>query len=1086
MMRWLISTSLNFRLLVIPIGIALMVVGVAQVRQTPVDVLPEFTPPYVEVQTEALGLSAEEVEELITVPLERDLLNGVAGIDVLRSESVLGLSSVVLLFEPGTDLLNARQLVQERLLQAHVLPKVSKPPTMLQPLSSQSRVMMIGLSSEELSPIDLGLLARWTIRPRLMGVPGVANVVMWGQREHQIQVQVDPEHLQRNGVSLQQVISTAGNAQLVSPLSFLEASTPGTGGFIDTPNQRLQLRHILPIADPEGLAEVPVDGIPGGAKRLGDVADVVVDHQPLIGDAVIGDGDGLMLVVEKFPGTNTLEVTREVDAALDAMRPGLSGVRLDSTIFRPASFIEHAIDNLALALLIGFLLVAVVLAALFFDLRAALVAFVSIPLSVVAALLVLSLRGESMNALVLAGLLLAVLVVVDDGVVGVENIRRRLEERRRAGSTRSAAAVVLEASLEVRGPVGFATLIILVAVIPVFFLGGQLGDFFEPLALSYALAVLASTLVALTVTPALSLLLLGGRGTRGGETPVLRRAAARYGAALSRVVRQPGTVLAAAAVVGIAGIAMLPLFGQSLVPTFKERELLIHLKAATGTSRPEMVRIAGRVSRELRSLAGVENVGAHVGRAVMSDQKLGVSSGEVWVSIDSDVDYGTTVDRIRGVVDGYPGLDGELVTYSTDRIRTLGSVADGKAGDEDRRDNLAALRANDEPLVVRIYGNDLDELRSKADEVRGLMGGVDGVVNPRVEPQIAEATLEIEPNIAAASRHSMKPGDIRRAATTLVQGIPVGSLFEEQKVFEVIVVGAPEIRHSVSSVRRLLLDTPGGRQVRLADVADVRIVPSPGSIKREAASRYLDVGADISGRDLGAVIDDVERRLGELSFPLEYHAEVLSASSDREAAQGRLLMFAIAAAIAIVLLLQAAFGSWLLGLFFFAALPIALAGGVFAARLVGDEISLGMVAGLLAVFALTVRNGVLLVAHYRRLERESESAPTPSLTLRGARERLPSVATTALTTGAAFLPFLALGSIPGNEIAHPLAAVALGGLVTSTLFTLFVVPPLYLFFGGVERAAAEGGLADDLLRRVPAAAKEKVDPPVAIQPSRGS
>jgi len=1080
-MRWLVGSSLTFRLLVIPAAVGLMVIGVAKVRDAPVDVLPEFTPPYVEVQTEALGLSAPEVEQLITVPLERDLLNGVAGIDVIRSESVFGLSSVVLAFEPGTNLLNARQLVQERLLQAHILPNVSTPPTMLQPLSSASRVVMIGLSSKEVSAIDLGVLARWTIRPRLMGVPGVANVVIWGQREHQLQVQVDPARLRRNNVSLQQIVSTAGNAQLVSPLTFLPASTPGAGGFIDTPNQRLQVRHILPIAQPRGLAQVPLEGMEGRRVRLGAVADVVVDHQPLIGDAVVNGGPGLMLVVEKFPGANTLEVTREVEAAIEAMRPGLSGIALDSSVFRPANFIESAIDNLALALLVGALLLVLVLAALFFSGRAAAISLLSIPVSLVAALLVLTLRGETMNALVLTGLLVALGVVVDDAVVGVENVRRGLRRNREERSEKSAAAVVLEASLEVRGPLGFATLVLFIAVLPVFFLGGLVDDFFEPLAVSYMLAVGAAFAVALTLTPALSLVLLGKNGFERREPPVVRRLLSRYGAGLSHVLRRPRTALAVAGAVALVGVGVTASLHRSLVPSFKERELLIRVEGAPGVSRPEMIRIAGRMSRELQSVKGVRNVGAHVGRAVMSDRNGGVSSGDVWVSLDSDTDYDGAVGRIRRIVGGYPGIDSELVTYSSDRIRAAGAVGDGKAGDDDRVDALAALRGEDEPLVVRVYGNELDVLRRKANEVRAAIDGVDGVVDPTVEVQVVEPTLEIEPNLAASRRHGVKPGDIRRAAATLVEGITVGSLFEAQKVFDVIVVGVPELRHSMSAVGDLMIDGPEGRRVRLADVADIRIAPTPTTIRREATSRRIDVAADVRGRDLGAVIADVERRLDQVRFPLEYHAEVLSASTERRAADLRALSFLAAAAIAILLLLQAAFRSWRLAVLFIAGLAAALAGGAMAALLGDGELSLGAVAGFLFLFGIAARAGVLSVDRYRRLQLEEGQALSPDLLLRAAEERFGPILATTLATGAVLAPFLVLGDVPGQEIGYQLAVVALGGLVTTSLFSLFVVPPLYLLFGPVTQLAKEGDLAEDLLRRVPSE-EEKVEQPGVIQP----
>src|SRR6266540_88686 len=422
MMRWIVGSSLQLRFLIIILAAVLMVFGIAQLRNMPVDVYPEFNPPLVEVQTEALGLSAAEVESLITTPMEADLLNGVAWLDQIYSESVTGLSRILLIFEPGTDPIRARQMVQERLTQAHALPNVSKPPVMLQPLSSTSRVMIIGLSSKDLSPIEMGVLARWNIKPRLMGVPGVANVAVWGQRERQLQVQVDPEQLQAKGVTLQQVIETSGEALWVSPLSYLESSSPGTAGWIDTPNQRLGIRHLLPIITPEDLAKVSVAESQG--LLLGDVAKVVEDHQPLIGDAGVNDGPGLLLVIEKFPGANTLDVTRDVEAAIEAMRPGLKGIAIDSTIFRPANYIELAASNLTTTLLIGAILMLLALLFFLWDWRAALISLIAIPLSLVAGVFVLYLRGATFNALVLAGLVIALGVVIDDAIVDVQNIVR--------------------------------------------------------------------------------------------------------------------------------------------------------------------------------------------------------------------------------------------------------------------------------------------------------------------------------------------------------------------------------------------------------------------------------------------------------------------------------------------------------------------------------------------------------------------------------------------------------------------------------------------------------------------------------------
>ncbi len=398
MLRWIVDTSVRFRLLVVAAAAAVMIVGVSQLREMPTEVLPDFTPATVEIQTEALGLSASEVEQLITVPLEQDLLNGVAFLDDIRSESVAGLSRILLIFEPGTDVYRARQVVAERLTQAHALPQVSKPPQMLQPLASTNRLMMISLSSKTVSALDLSVLAKWTIAPRLVGVQGVSNVAVWGQRERQLQVQVDPQRLRDRDVTLLQVITTAGNALWVSPLSFVEASTPGTGGFIDTPNQRLGIQHRSPVNSASDLARVRLEDEQGRNLRLGDVANVVEDHQPLIGDAVVNGGGGLMLVVEKFPEANAVDVTRAVEGAIATMGPGMKGVDFDTTVYRPASYIEQSMDNLTLVLIIAAVLAALMLAAFFFRIRTALVSIVVIPVSLVVAAAVLHALGATLNA----------------------------------------------------------------------------------------------------------------------------------------------------------------------------------------------------------------------------------------------------------------------------------------------------------------------------------------------------------------------------------------------------------------------------------------------------------------------------------------------------------------------------------------------------------------------------------------------------------------------------------------------------------------------------------------------------------------
>jgi Cu/Ag efflux pump CusA len=1062
MIRSIIGSSLRFRLLVIGIAAGVMVLGVTQLRQAPVDVLPEFTPPYVEVQTEALGLSAEEVEQLVTVPLEADLLNGTAGVSVLRSESVPGESSITLLFEPGTSIMDARQLVQEQLTQAHANPNVSQPPQMLQPLSSQSRVMMIGLSPNKLSEIQASVLARWTIRPRLLGVPGVANVAIFGLRDRQLQVLVDPERLRDSNVTLNQVVRTAGNAQLVSPLSFLEASTPGTSGFFDTANQRLQIRHILPTVTPAKLAQVPVEGAQQGGEtlRLGKVTRVVQDHQPLIGDSIVGSGTGLLLVVEKFPGANTLEVTRDVDAAMNELKPGLSGMQVDSHVFRPADYIQKAIDNLTLAVIIGCALLALLLFTLFFEWRSALVSFASFAVSMTAAALLVSVTGSTFNAVVFAGLALAIGVVVGDSVMDVDNVRRRRHAERGGAST---AATVIASAQEIRGPLGYATVIILLAAAPVLFIEGVTGSFLAPLARSYALAVLASTVVALTLTPTLASLLLSK--PRHGESPLLRRPGRRYGAALARVIAKPRLVIAAAAAALLVGVAVIPALSGPVIPSFKDRDFLVHLDGAPGTSRPEMARIVARASRELRSLPGVSDVGAHLGRAVTGDQVVDVNSSEIWVKADADADYNATKASIENVIKGYPGFNHSVVTYEKQRLRDVAAVDDKQAGGTSASGaDLDVLTGADRrPLVVRIYGENQKILGEQGARMQQLMSKVDGVVDPRVESQPQEPTVAIEVNLDKALRYGIKPGDMRRKAATLLQGIQVGALFEQQKVFDVVVRATPRVRRSLTDVRRLLVDTPNGGHVRLGNVARVHVRPTPSVIQRESSSRRIDVTATVSGRSLDAVRDDVRHRIRALTFPLEYHAQVITDSTGREATAGRLLAIGLAAALGIFLLLQAAFRSWRLASLAFATLPIALVGCELAGLLDGGTFSLGSLAGVLAVFAIAARNSVSQITSYQRLEAEGETFGS-GVVLRGAGERFTPVFATGAGTALAFVPFVLLGNRPGYEIVHPMAVAVLGGLVTTIMLSLFVVPALYVRF------AASTGAKDvpdevDLLHR---------------------
>ena len=1029
MFRWIIGSSLQFRFLVLGVAAALVVFGTIQVKKMPVDVFPEFAPPVVQVQTEALGLSAAEVESLITLNLE-ELLSGVPWLKSIRSESVSGLSSILLTFNRGTDIMRARQMIQERLTLAYTLPNVAQPPVILQPLSATSRFMMVGITSDKVEPTELSLLARWTIKPRLLGVPGVANVAIWGQRLRQLHVQIDPNRLHEARVMQEDIIAAAGDALWVSPLSFLKGSSPGTGGWIDNPNQRLGVQHSMPIEAPEDMAKVPVSPLhlmlSGKLMSLGEVTEQSFAHPPLIGDAVVKNGNGLMLVIEKFPAANTLEVTREVDRALAELKRGLPGVQIDTSVFRLATYVEDSISNLTLAIIIGALLVILVIGAFLFDWRSALVSVVSIPVALLAGVIALYLTGATINTMILAGLVVALAVVIDDAVVDVETLLRRLRERKQDGA--SVATLIRETTLQTRSAALYSTLIVILAVTPIFFMGGMSGAFFEPLAWSYVLAVLASMIVALTVTPALSLLLRSEASRAHRESPVAVWLLGKYDAVLQRIVSAPRKAFIAVGVVVVAGVGVLPLLGQSLLPSFKEGSLLVNWSTAPGTSHTETHRMTSRVSDELRSLPGVRSVGAHVGRAITGDQVVGINSSQIWVGIDPKADYDKTIAAIRETVAGYPGAEHSVQFYLRDKV---GEVLTGAS----------------KAIVVRIYGPKREVLNQKAEEVRQALSGIAGIVDLRAEGQVDEPTVQVKVNLDAAGPANVKPGDVRRATATVFSGLVVGFLFKEQKIYEVVVLGAPEARQSLNNLADLWIGKSDRTYARLGDIADVKMVSTPMVIKHEAIAPYVDVVANVAGRDPGSVIDEVEDKLEKIQFPLEHHPELLGEYAERESAERHMLGVAAAAVIGIFLLLQACFRSWRLALIAFLAIPAALAGGVLGALAGGGVISLGSIIGFLAVLGIAARNGILLINRYQRLEGEEGVPFGFDLVVRGARERLTPILASSAAIIAALLPIVLLGRAPGFEIVQPTAIVIMGGLVASTLFTLFVMPALVIGSG---------------------------------------
>jgi CzcA family heavy metal efflux pump len=1028
MLRWIVSSSLKFPFIAVAIAAGLLGFGFYALTRTPVDAFPEFAPPQVEIQTSCLGLSAAEVESLVTVPLE-NALSGVSGRDVIRSSSVPQLSYIQVLFKQGTDLVKARQLVAERIADiAPTLPSWSLAPVIMPPTSATARVMKIGLSSQTISQMQLSTVAYYKIRPRLLQVAGVANVAIWGMRNDTLQVQVDRAKMLANRVTINEVMAVSAASADAGNLSFSDGSVVGTGGFVETANQRLLVTHVLPVISPADLAKVPVTNLDGKQIPLSDVATVVESNPPLAGDAIINGGPGLLLIVEKLPWGNTVQVTQGVEKALDEMAPGLTGITVDPNIFQAASFVTTALSDLEKTIYIGIVLVLIVLGVFLFEWRSALISAITIPITLAAAFVVLWIRHTTLNTMILAGLVIAIGAVVDDAIVDMENITRRLRLYRQQGVQKSTASIVLEASLEVRGAVVYASFIEVCVLLPVFFLSGLTGSFFRPLVESYALAVMVSLGVALVFTPALSFIMLrNAKLERRGEAPLVRFLKRGYRRGLGAIVRKPRWAYVVVGLIVVAGAAVLPFLGESLFPTFKERDFLILFVTTPGTSVAEEDRMQTLLQEQLRKIPGVQDFGSHIGQGMLGEEISGVNQGECWVSISPKADYDKTVDAITKVVDSYPGLFHEVETYLNERIQET-------------------LTGASNAIVIRIYGQDLTTLWSQAAAVAQATKNIKGLVDEHTDLQENQPQINVTVDLAKAEQYGLKPGDVRRFCSTIMAGEEVGTIFRNGVTYDVNVWSLPSARANPTQVADTQIDTPNGGHVRLGDIATVSIQPTPNTIARENAARYIDVSANVEGRALSSVVGDLQQQLKTVNLPTGYHAEIQGEYLEQQSAQNRLLLLAGVAFVVILVLLLTVFGSWRDSVLHLVTLPMALVGGVLAAYAGGGIVTIGTLVGFFTVLGIVARNGIMMICHFQHLERHEGETFGPELVMRGAMERLSPILMTALATGLALVPLAITGNIPGQEIEYPMALVILGGLVTSTLLNLFVVPSLYLRF----------------------------------------
>ena len=1003
----IVGAGVRARVLVVILAVAAAVSGAVQMRATSIEPVPEIAPLTVEVQSEALGLSAQEVEDLVTVPLESDLLSGVAWVDRMESSSIPGLSSVVMTFEEGTDPIRARQVVQERLTQGALLTNASRAPVMLQPTSATNRVMMIGLSSESQDLVDMSVLSRWTIRPKLMSVNGVANVAVWGMRDRQLHVQADPVRMQQHNVSLDEVVATTGNALWVSPLSFLKASTPGRGGFIDLPQQRVNVQHVSPITDSAALGRVPVENVPLGVT-LADVATIVEAPPTIIGDGIVNDESGLVLVVEKQPGASTVEVSRGIEEALASLSVGLPGVEMDAALYRAADYAGEAQRNLALVALGALLLLAVVCALIYRAWRPMVMVVSTVALSVLAGYMLLWLREPPVTLIAVTGLAAGAILAIAQAVAAVDAVGRTPRELPLGQRVSSAY-----------GTLGVTAVYTAVAgallVVPAFLLEGRWGAFLPEAATGFLVATAGSLVVALLVAPGVAALIGTGRSPAG---PIPGPASRRLSSAAGRLASSAVAIVAVLAI-GIAASAALAVgLGVEPRPEFQERTVVMKVTAPEGTSPQALTSGLGELARELRGLDKVAGVGGHVGRAVTGERVVGANSGELWISLDPDADRKAVISSAMEVARSAGELRPSIGGYLDGRLDTIHAEPRGS-------------------LVVSVYGPVPDTLRTAAQDALEVVRTAPGVRNAQlIEPPV-EQNIQITVDLERTQALGMTPGDVRRQATTLLGGLEVGAIFQQQKVFDVQVWTGEDLRNSPEKIRALPISVPGGGQRPLSELGTVTLTEQPTVIRRESVQRRLDIVADV---DSGATRDVVATSLSRMQMPAEYHAEVRTEAATAAGNLRDVLLLAAAALLGVLLLLQAATRNWWTAVAATAAIPLAMSGGFLAALLVG-KLTIGCLLGLLALAVLSVHNALTVVGVDRACAEDLED----DAILRAATAAvLPATVLTLLAgVGVALV-----GARPGLEALGHLGIVMAGGAITAGIVSLLVLPAVAARYGG--------------------------------------
>ncbi|HZV36168.1 MAG TPA: efflux RND transporter permease subunit [Verrucomicrobiae bacterium] len=1030
MLNWIVHFSLRFRGVIVALACVAIGYGIYVTAHAKLDVFPNFVPPEVTIQTEAAGLSSEQVEALVTIPLE-NTINGLGDMETMRSESIQGLSVITVVFSEGSDIFRARQLLAEKLNEtASQLPLGVKAPQMSALTSATMDLLKIGLVSDKLSPMELRTFADWTIKPRLLAVPGVARCIVFGGDVRQLQIQVIPDRLMAYNLSLSDVLNAA------------KASSAVMGaGFIETENQRVVIQTEGEALTPEMLGEVEVAHHEGQSVRLRDVAHVIEGAEPKFGDSLIQGQSGILLSMASQYGANTIEVTYAVEAALKELQPIFEreGVKVYPRLHRPATFIEVSLRNIRHSLLLGGILVAVVLFIFLGHFRTAFISLTAIPLSLLTAIIIMDKLGVTLNTITLGGLAIAIGEVVDDAIIDVENIFRRLRENQTLPKPRSVFRVVFDASIEVRSAVVYATFIVALVFLPVLTLTGLQGSFFAPLAFSYILAIMASLGVALTLTPALSLIFFA-KGVKDATEPRLQTWLKRaYGGILNFIARWPIALMLTVAIICVAALLALPQFGSEFLPEFREGHFVVQMITAPGTSLAEMRRLGTQISNEMLKINSIATVEEQIGRAETGEDTWGTHRSEFHVELkegtEGEEQEGIS-EEIRKTLEKFPGIQFEVMTFLGDRIS----------------ESIAGETA---PVVINVFGDDLDEIDAKAGEIAKVLEKVPGakeirVVSPPGEPRMA---VKLRPERLA--QFGYRPADILEAIQTAYQGTVVTDVHRGNQIVGLAVMLDEASRQNPESIKTLRLSNAEGLKMPLNELADVYLTDGRYAIMHEGARRRQVVTCVPEGRDVTSFVADAEKQVAaKVKFPKGVYAVFTGAAEATAKARQQLLLNSAIAAVGILLLLIVVTGNWRNLLLILANIPFALVGGVLAVFITshfGDPgeggMTIGSMVGFVTLFGITTRNSIMMISHFEHLVQQEGMTWGLEAAIRGASERLIPILMTAIVTALGLLP-LAIGSgEAGREIEGPMAMVILGGLITSTVLNLLVLPTLSVRYG---------------------------------------